>query len=209
MNRRPLVHLLAMAVLTALTVGLGVETTADAGPNLNARLRGDYAFNATLACVQNQAGFGAAPGLQVLTPGPGQTGANTRTISVDGVIRFNGDGTGTAQARALTVIHNFTFPSAQPVGESEFTVDVSYTVNPDGTFTAELTVSGDILSGISAGLPLEISDIMRQGRIGQGGQTLIISNTFANVEDVLVGTTSFKRICGRSGAAVRITPNGD
>jgi hypothetical protein len=187
-----------MAVLIAWTVGLGGE--AHAAPNLNARLHGDYAINATLACVQNQLGFGPGPDLELLGP------ANTRTITVHGVLTFNGDGTGTVQARSLAVLHSqaFLVTGGQPVGESEFSGDVSYTVNPDGTFTAELAVSGQVLSGISAGLTLDISDIVRQGRIAQGGRALIISNTVANVETVVIGATTFKRICGRAGAALKI-----
>lgn len=157
-------------------------------------------MNATLACFQNQAGLTAAPGLVALGQG------NTRTITVDGVIRFNGDGTAFLQARALTIFHNpgASAPGGQPVSESEFSGNVAYTVNPDGTFTAELAVSGEVLSGQAAGQPLEISNIMRQGRIGQGARSVLLSNTFANVENVETGSTSFKRICGRSGAALKI-----
>lgn len=200
MRRRLLSGFLAPAVAAVLVVGLAGRTTAEPASNLNARLRGDYALNGTLVCFQNQAGVGPAPGLVALGPG------NTRTTNLDGVIRFNGDGTAFLQARSLTIFHNpaASLAGGQPVSESEFSANVLYTVKPDGTFTAELAVSGEVLSGISAGQSLDISNIMRQGRIGQGGQTLLISNTFANVENVEIGGTSLKRICGRSGAAVKI-----
>jgi len=168
--------------------GHGVQ----AGEDLNARLSGEYAFTQIHVCVQtNIPGEDFGPGFQVPAGG-----ATTRTISNEGFLTFQGDGTGSFDGKSLVINHNATRPGAVPASEAEFTCPLTYTVNKDLSFTTHLTCSatGDVT----------ISGLELHGQLQAGGRLLIANDTSRNVETITSPGGVFKRICGRSQTAIRI-----
>ncbi len=116
------------------------------------------------------------------------------------MITYNGDGTGTLIYTNLQIVNTLI-----SVTQSQTTCDITYTVNPDNSYTEDLKCSGTVLAGSSAGVTFTITGIGRQGQIGRGGQTLLITDIETNVETLTVpGPVTLKRICARSGAAIRV-----
>ncbi len=160
--------------------------------DLNRVLHGNYAVTLTRVCAQAAGGFNAF--LQPIGP------AQQVTSTVEMVQTYNGDGTSNAVGRAFNTINN-----AARQSEHEFTCAGTYQVNNDGSFSEDMTCSGTVLSGNNANQTLTQTGIHRTGRMGILAQTLVISDTGANVEDLtLSGPGSFPQICGRSGTAVKI-----
>ena len=116
------------------------------------------------------------------------------------MITYNGDGTGTLIYTILQI--NNTFIS---VGQSQTNCDITYAVNPDNSYTEDLICSGTTLAGPSASQTFMLNGIGHQGQIGRGGQTLLITDIETNVETLTVpGPVTVKRICARSGHAIRV-----
>jgi hypothetical protein len=203
---------IASLLLIALALAGGSLALADG--DLNARLHGEYAFTQIHFCVQtNVSGqnfgdplFGQVPPIPPFQVPAG--GATTRTLSNEGVLTFNGDGTGTFAGKSLSMNHNVTGPGAIPVSEADFTCSLTYTVNLDGSFTTQVECSGTILSGGGAGLTFTTSGTELNGQLGQGRKIFIANDTNPNVETFTLtppaGDLVFKRICGRSQTAIRM-----
>ena len=155
-------------------------------------LRGVYAYTFTRVCAQSAAGFN--PSLQPLGP------VQQLTSTIEMVQTYNGNGTSSATAHALNVINNGTAQN-----ELEFTCSGTYLVSDDRSFSEEMTCSGSIIVGALVGQTFTQTGIRRAGHIGRGGQTLVISDTRPNLENITFsGFGSNSRICGRSGTGVRI-----
>lgn len=194
---------IGIAPLLLIALALAGGSLALADDHLNAQLHGEYAFTQIHFCVQtNVPGEVFGPSFAVPSHG-----ATTRTLSNEGVLTFNGDGTGTFAGKTLSI--NQTGPGAIPVSEADFICPLTYTVNPDGSFTTQLGCSGTILSGAGAGSTYTISGMGLTGQLGRGGQIFIANDTNPNVETFTFtppgGTTLFfERICGRSQTAIRM-----
>lgn len=155
-------------------------------------LRGVYAYTFTRVCAQSAAGFNAD--LQPLGP------VQQLTSTIEMVQTYHGDGTSSAVAHALNIINN---ASAQ--NELSFTCNGTYLVADDRSFSEEMACSGSIVAGILVGQTFTQSGVRRTGRIGHGAQTLVISDTSPNLENITFsGFGSNARICGRSGTGVKI-----
>ena len=191
--QRIVVSCFAVAVLVLITLPL--QSMAQSQQGLNKRLKGDYAFTMARDCIQTEFGFGSPPTFNLLSPG------TTREASLAGMITYNGDGTGTLMYTILQI--NNTFPS---VIQSQTTCNItSYTVNPDNSYTEDLTCSGTIDAGPSASQTFTITGLGNQGQIGRGGQTLLIMDIETNVETITLSASGTRmRICGRSGHAIRV-----
>ena len=190
--RRIVVSCFVVAMLVLITLPL--QSIAQQQRGLNNRLKGDYAFTMARDCIQTVDGFGSFPTLNLLSDG------TTRGASIVGIITYNGDGTGTSMSTNLQINH--TFPS---VSQSQATCDISYTVNPDNSYTEDLECSGMIDAGPSAGVPFTLMGGGRQGQIGRGGKTLLIIDTESNVETLILSESVTRlRICWRSGHAIKI-----
>jgi hypothetical protein len=184
--------------LVGLLFALGVLIDVhDAGAGeeerLNARLKGEYAFTQIHICVvTNVPGEEFGPGFEV-PPG----GATSRTLSNEGRLTFNGDGTGSFDGRAFAINHSAIRPGAVAATAGPFTCPLTYTVNDDSSFTTELTcVSPD-------GAPI-VSGLALRGQLQRGGRMLIASDTERNVETVHTAGGLLQRICGRSQTAIRV-----
>ena len=106
--------------------------------NLNRSLRGDFAFSGEAVCLGSQANDGFAD-FHAHNPG-----AYVASFAVEGILRFNGDGTGTTvKGRAITINHNTNrdasgnFLSLGTAFISTFNGDFSYNVAPDHSIRIE------------------------------------------------------------------------
>src|SRR5215472_15961965 len=137
----------AAAVLGSMAVAVGA--IADDGSSRT--LKGRYALTGTAVCSISNAVLGPA-----YVPPAGFTSnfvpighASSNSFSRNGVLTFNGDGTGTSATRVIVISD----PDAgDPTGENaiDSTSTFTYTVGDDGSFTlSEGTIlSVSVLSGI-------------------------------------------------------------
>ncbi|MFQ5839124.1 MAG: hypothetical protein ACE5HK_00205 [Candidatus Methylomirabilales bacterium] len=203
---------MTVLVLVTLSLGGGSSVEAQEPKNLNALLRGDYAFTLTKVCVQGSLA-NVPGGGDLFEPPPrlrlrGFAGRNTRVTQ--GIFRYNGDGTGSATARSLLVIDNVGSPGSSPVRQNQFSCNLTYVVNPDRSFTQQLACAGTRLAGAFAELDppeaLTLEGVRHQGQIGIGRRVLVFSDTEVNVEEfTATGIPSLlQSICGQSGTAVKL-----
>jgi hypothetical protein len=161
--------------------------------DLNRVLHGKYAFAYSRVCSQSPNGF-SAQGV-ALPP------ATELTSAIEMVQTFNGDGTSSATGHALNIINVGTNQN-----ELEFTCTGTYQVNIDGSFSEELSCSGNVVAGPITGQTFTQPGIQRSGHIGILAQTLVVSNTKSTLESIAFSGTAIPlaRTCGRSGTAVKI-----
>lgn len=186
-------------ILGVVLLWVGGADAAD----LDRLLHGDYAITGAATCLISASGFNPD-----LTPkGP----SNVSSFNVQGVITFNGDGTGTEQARNVVVIHSI-LPSGTPsVRSDEFTTPFTYTVAPDRTFTLLFgPIEGTELTGTRAGQTFTIPSVPAVGLIAKGGKSATLATDTPNVEVITFSTGErFPRICQRSRVLLKIGERED
>ena len=189
-HHRPPLPSLLVAILILISNG------AAAGEAPNARLHGQYAFTQIHFCAQTN-----VPGEDFIGPNltvpPG--GVTMSTRSNEGFLTFDGNGAGSFDGRTLTMNHN-AGPGAVPMTEGPFTCPLTYTVEPDQSFTTNLICVN------AAGQPI-LTGLQLHGQLQSGGRLLIANDTQRNVETVISLAGVFKRICGRSQTAIRVWRN--
>lgn len=192
-----LLRSLVLFAISIATVALGNRPVALAHDDPH-HLRGDYAFNATVNCALDFVGF--APNLAHLD------GGTTNSVAVAGTFHFNGDGTGSVMQQNLRVNHTSNSAPAIPVEQTPLNCNLTYTVNDDHSFTAQVNCTGTTLAGFGAGSIISFN-FQLQGVIGQSGEVLLVSNTIPTVETFSrttgSGTTTAFNICARNGTAVK------
>ncbi|MEE8607625.1 MAG: hypothetical protein V3S55_08475 [Nitrospiraceae bacterium] len=188
------VRVACLSVITLVLLGGGI---AEAQQDLNKLLNKQYGTTFFRSCSQNTAGFGAANDL--LSDG------STRETAIHGTRTYNGDGTGTVLNFPLNVFDNEA-TGETAASRSQTNCTLTYVVNPDLSFTENLTCAGTILSGPSATDTFTITGVVIQGQMSPNRHILLYSDTDDNVETLTLepGTRVRLRICGRSGTGVRL-----
>lgn len=202
--RRLIQRSIAVTMFLVIPAVLGARFAEAHGPaNRNRLLNGDYAFTSFRSCIQGpQTTFGENFVLQL--------GANSRTAALQGTLRYNGNGTGSAAFRFLNIFPQFTAPGNLPINGGETTCQLNYTVNADGSFVQLFSnCSGVVEFGAGAPGTFEITGGEKMGQISQDRKTLILSDTNPNVETLDVTRpdgviVEQERICNRSGFAIRV-----
>ena len=202
------------SVFLAIATVVGARFAEAHGPaNRNRLLNGDYAFTSFRSCIQ-----AVKPGPEESVFGGNfalQTGANSRTAALQGTLRYNGNGTGSAAFRFLNIFPQFTAPGNLPINGGETTCQLNYTVNADGSFVQLFSnCSGVVEFGAGAPGTFEITGGEKMGQISQDRKTLILSDTNPNVETLDVtrpdgSIVEQERICNRSGVAIRVRRHAD
>jgi hypothetical protein len=167
---------------------------SEAEDSLNDKLNGTYVLNGMRTCINIADNDEVNP--------------STNTAHFDGMIIYNGDGTG--RLWGDLIIHNHTGITLS-VWETECTL--KYSVHDHSNFTQNLDCDATRTFPGPDEFPQVIiirEGIEHEGRITQGGDFLLVSDTNQNVEEVTVyrnGSPStsdnFKSICGRTFTAVR------
>ncbi|MBE0619876.1 MAG: hypothetical protein IH605_04725 [Burkholderiales bacterium] len=127
-----------LSVASLCLVALAPALAHSGERNLNSSLRGDYAFSGEASCLGTRADD-ALSDFHAHNPG-----AYITTFAVEGVLRFNGDGTGTTvKGRAITINHNTNrdqggnFLSLGTAMVSTFNGDFNYSVAHDRSIRIE------------------------------------------------------------------------
>jgi len=223
-------------LVSALTLFSAAEAAAD-GP----KLRGSYGFTGSAACLVAPGHVGDPNGPPLTNPTPGtalpnsgfqpnlrpndavpgsSTQSYTRSFAVEGVRTFNGDGTGTVKGTAVGVTGRPTpgpggFPHFPPAaGSADFQFSFTYTVNPDGSWTATMSPGSyieNILTGPRAGQTATVDAIPPvTGMVSLDGKTLIAAHITTAVETKTYSNGDVDpEICHRSRVFIKLKDGDD
>jgi hypothetical protein len=201
------------------------------------KLKGSYGFTGTAACLTAPGHVGdpnVPPPLPNPTPGvalpnsgfqadlrpndavPGSsTEAFSHSFSVEGIRKFNGDGTGTVKGTAVGITIRPTpgpngFPHFPPsAGSADFQFNFTYVVNGDGSWSSTM-VSGSytetFTTGPRTGQTATVDAIPPvSGMISQDGKTLIAAHLAPAVETHTFSNGDvWPEICHRSRVFIKL-----
>jgi hypothetical protein len=176
----------------------GITASTAAFADDHPRLHRTYAFTTTNSCIQTSASIGFNSNF---TPNGASAFFNTTDV---GVSVFRADGTGTLNARSISV----TAPPFAGASSGDYTYQFTYTIGEDGKLAITMvpgTYKATVLTGPSAG-QTETRDIpVATGFIGEGGRTIVLGQDAPEVDHVLLSTgAQFVRVCNRSRTLTRI-----
>ena len=192
------------SIAFALSVSLVAMTWAQTATAAPPKLKGDYGFTGTAACLSTAA---AGPGFNPnLTPTDGSFG---QSFASEGIRTFNRDGTGTIKGSSMGI----TIPAnVNSASSDDFSFSFTYTVNDDGSWTSVITgvETGTIKTGPRAGQTFTISNSPTStGIISNNGSTLTLATLDPTVEIVTFSNGDVhKRICHRSRVFIKLS-DGD
>jgi hypothetical protein len=222
--------------VSVLTVGWAAAAAADDG----SRLRGSYGFTGTQGCLIAPGHVGDPNGPPLANPTPGVALANSgfqpnlrpadavpgsftdayaSSNAVEGIRKFNGDGTGTVKGTSVGVTVRPTpgpggFPHFPPAaGSSDFSYSFTYTVNADGSWTTTMVPGSYIenhLTGPRAGETSTVDAIPpTTGMVSQDGNTLIAAHLAPTVETHTYSNGDVDpMICHRSRVYIKLNTDG-
>jgi hypothetical protein len=183
-----------------LPVSIFVATWAASAVADSPKLKGEYAFTGTAACLSTAApGPGFNPNF---TPTDGSFG---QSFTVEGIRTFNGDGTGTVKGSSMGI----TIPAnVNSAGSDDFSFSFTYSVNDDDTWTSNVTgvETGTIKTGPLAGQTFTITHSPPStGMISRNASTLTLATLDPTVEIVTFSNGDVhKRICHRSRVFIKL-----
>jgi hypothetical protein len=179
-----------------LVVAATTTASAAAFADDRVRLRGTYAFTGMSFCIRDSASLGFNPNF---TPkGP----VKFFSYTVEGVMVFHADGTGTVNAQDYSVD-----TGGGETGVSSY--QITYTIGPDDKLSVKAvpgTYSHTILTGPIAGLTQIVGVADVSGFIGEGARAIILGPPVPSVQTVTRSNgAQFTRICNGSLIATRIS----
>jgi hypothetical protein len=187
---------------------LAFAQTAVQAKDFNKLLDGEYMVTGFASCINSFNGFNA--NLQANPPAPGQPGPFFQSFDIQGARTFNGDGTGSASGRNISVFPPNQFAGAS-ASESEFSGNFTYEVHPDLTITiVQGPLSGSNTAGGAAGQTFTVTGIPNfSGRISEDLQTIIITHAAPGIETLTPSAgLARQRICARSRTLTRVKRGG-
>jgi len=205
---RNVVKLAQLALVSGFAlVGTAIPSLAAAAGNLDAHLRGSYAFTTTKTCTALVAPYLFVPPSFAIPPNVPSSALFRQSTSDAGIFTFNGDGTATATGTSRVMNITTTSPGSSPVSVSEFTSAIDYTVNSDGT--VDTATTADFTLVFPAGPTGTVTGSVSRLQIA-GGNTMLVS---APSGDPTLETLTFggvpvqTRICVRSTTATKLPGN--
>jgi hypothetical protein len=231
--------------LFAVSVSVSAVTWAASAAADAPILKGSYGFTGTMACLvaPGHAGDPNGPQLPNPTPGvalpnsgflpnlrpkdsvpspaaPGSSQSYASSNAVEGIRKFNGDGTGTVKGTSVGVTVRPTpgpggYPHFPPAaGSSDFSFSFTYTVNPDGSWTGAMVPGSYIenhITGPRAGQTGTVDAIPPvTGMISQDGKTLIAAHLAPRVETHTYSNGDVDpMICHRSRVFIKLSSGDD
>jgi hypothetical protein len=188
-----------------LALAASAWSSPPAGPGNPQRLRGDYAFGGSSVCLVSPDGFDA--NLQPV--GAPHPFPRVLAFSVEGIRTFNGDGTGFATARVVSVSLPFTVPQDPPphvynrgsAASVDFQMAFTYEVSSDLEVTIHTPAfAGAILTGPRAGQTETISNLPDfHGHVSQNASQLTLDHLAPGVETATFSNGDVQyRICTRA-----------
>ncbi len=168
------------------------------------KLNGSYSFTGEQACLVSPLGF--TPLLTPISAAP-----SVQSASTHGFMKFNADGTGTANFKELLIVH----PPATPVAASAQNASFSftYTIADDGVLTFVIgEVTGTFVAGPFTGLTFTNNPPPMVGQVARNGSAITLTTVEPAVEVSTLGppaNLSIPRICHRSRVLVPVHVDGD
>ena len=161
------------------------------------RLHGTYAFTGASLCIRDPASLGFDPNF---TPRGGPL--KLFSYTVQGVVVFHANGTGTSNSRSYSVDIG-----GGETGDSSY--QFTYSIGPDGKLSVKEvpgTYSSTILTGPIAGLT-QVTDVPDvSGPIGEGARTITLAQPAPTVEMVTRSDGGqFAQVCNSSRIYIRIS----
>lgn len=201
-----------MSIWAASAAVLACAATAHAD---SPRLKGEYAFTGTAACLHAPLGFDEFLRPLRFKDGSGQ--AYAHSFSVMGIRVFNGDGTGTATATQVSILPPPTPSGVSPnASGSTFSFSFTYTVSPDGTLNTALvpgSFSGTFTAGPRTGDTFTLDKLPMTGLIANEGKSIVLASVEPTVETITFNSKikgdSEQRICHRSRVLVKMDNDRD
>jgi hypothetical protein len=222
----------ALAIASLAAAGVGA---AAAEPNIKV----SYGFTGSAACLVAPGHVGnenVPPPLPNPTPGvalpnsgfnanlqpndfanPGNTpsASYNRSFAVEGIRRFNGDGTGTVMGTAVGMTNRPTpgpngFPHFPPAASSaDFSFKFTYVVNADGSWTSQMvpgSYTETFTAGPRTGQTATVDAIPPvSGMIFEDGKTLIAAHLTPTVETHTYSNGDVDpEICHRSRVFIKL-----
>jgi hypothetical protein len=216
--------------LSVFTLGYAASAFADAP-----KLKGSYGFTGAASCLVAPGHVGDPNGAPLPNPTPGValpnsgfqpnlrpndalTGSSQSydyAFGVEGIRKFNGDGTGTVKGTVVSVTGRPTpgpggFPHFPPAaGSSDFSFSFTYTVGSDGSWTGTM-VPGSYtethLTGPRAGQTSTVDAIPPvAGMISRDGETLIGAQVTTVVETHTYSNGDVEpEICNRTRVYIKL-----
>ncbi len=219
--------------VVALLAGVSAASADFDGP----KLRGSYAFTGTADCLVSpghvpdtvpdtnptpgvalsNSGFNSR--LQPNDAGP-TSGAYNHSFSVEGIRKFNGNGTGTVKGTVVGISHRPTpgpngFPHFPPsASAADFSFSFTYTVNEDGSWTSAMvpgTYTETYTSGPRTGQTATVDAIPPvTGMISQDHKTLVAAHVTPTVEVHTYSNGDVDpQICHRSRVFIKLDGDDD
>ncbi len=192
------------ALIAASMIALGTvgNATADSQKDRNKLLKGDYAFTGEASCLIALDGFDPTD----LTPL--SDSRFVTSFSVQGVVTFNGDGTGARYGSTVSFTHSDRPVILGGAGSDEFQASFTYDVAPDKTtFSTQLSapLTGKFLSGLRKGQTYTIDKIPLTGMISEDKKSLTLATDEPTIETQTFSNGDVHyRICHRSRVLIRI-----
>jgi hypothetical protein len=188
------------------------------------KLKGEYAFTGSFSCLFAP---GSDPGPANPTPGTPlpNSGFNAKlnplvnatafsiSGSTEGIVVFNGDGTGTLKGTNVVTTER---PTPGPTGYPSFPAGASsnahsasfvYTINSDDTFDVQLSgpSTGTFLTGGRTGQTFSVDAGPQTGLISKDGNTLTVATVVPTVETIAYSNgDTWPRICVRSRILIKM-----
>lgn len=183
---------------------LAFAGAATQAKDFNALLQGDYIVTGgSAACLFSNLGFEDAPGFQPKFGIGGGTFMNS--FNITGVRTFNGDGTGHAVARNVSLSH----PPGGGVGTTDIVSNFTYEVGPDLSITIyTVSLTSTQLVGPRRNHASTVSGFAPfVGKISEDLSTITIAHVYPQVETVHwddpVLFPDQQRICYRDRVLIR------
>ncbi len=183
----------------ALSTSIVIATVPLMAQGARTQLHGTYSFTGEQACLVSPAGFNTN-----LTPaGPG---ASVQSASTHGIMKFNADGTGTAEFQELLIAHPPANLIAATAQKASF--PFTYTIDADGVMNLVIgTVTGTFVAGPYTGLTFTNNPPPLVGGIARNGATITLTTVDPAVEVTTLGppvSVSMPRVCHRSRVLIPV-----
>jgi len=190
------------------SLGLAViilSTTYASAGSVIKDLKGEYATIGTRSCVQADLNgdFGSGPWYRLLSNG------SSLIYQEAGVLTLYGDGNGLLNGTHFLINNSSVTANAFPIMVFAVECDVKYKDLPDGTIEFRYTnCNGPITAGYFTGSIAGVyTESVSSAILSVDKNTLVGSDLAPNVETTWLTTggvtTTYKRICSRTGTAIR------
>ena len=188
-----IMKIIGITLLVGIVIPLVGMSYSNAS-EFNSTLKGEYVFSQTQSCASGPFDSDLARIANGIT----------YTVFIQGVLTFNGDGTGISTFTTLQIRHTDILAGQYPVRQSAGSGTLLYNVYEDKTFTVETQAISTSLVGPDPGGVATVSGVEWNGWIGPGKQLLLISDNQPNIEIItLENGNTMERICGRSNTSIR------